>query len=74
MLLFHGNNLIIRGDYELASVIQDMWWRASYLIDPQYPSIECGALIFLEKLQIDVHEVGSLERLHHTQQDVDVAR
>lgn len=48
--------------------------KETYLIDPKYACIECGTLVLLEELKIYVHEICGLERLHHPEEDIDIAR
>ena len=45
----------------------------SHLIYPENSGVERGALVLLEKFEIYVHDVGSLECLHHAKENVDVA-
>ena len=65
------NNNAINTTHDLSS----MGARAhAYLINPKDPRVESRAVVFLEKLEVDVHEVRGLEGLHHSHKDIDVSR
>lgn len=46
---------------------------STYLVNPQDAGIQSRALILFKEIKIHVQDVGCLERLHHSQQYVDVA-